>query len=130
MIRHLIIAAVLVFPAGGAWGDGEAEGCPPGAECEEAQPIVEPAPDPSPMPKLDKRLPPVLPGQSVEIGGRKMKVWSTSGPVPVGNPPEPWREFNGRTYLDTQDLDVIVDQRSGRRGKRSLKEGSAKHRQP
>ena len=66
------------------------------------------------VPKLDKRLPPVLPGQVVEVDGQKIKVWSSAGPVPVGNPPEPWREYNSRSYLDIPGgVDVIVDDRKG-----------------
>ncbi len=34
----------------------------------------------------DKRLPPVLPGEEVQVGGKRVKVISTSGPVPVGSP--------------------------------------------
>lgn len=37
----------------------------------------------TPEPTLDPRLPPVLPGEEVERGGKKMKVWSSSGPVYV-----------------------------------------------
>jgi hypothetical protein len=35
---------------------------------------------------LDPRLPPVLPGEMVIRNGRPMRVWSTSGPVPVSPP--------------------------------------------
>lgn len=36
---------------------------------------------------FDKRLPPVLPGEVVNDGHSKTKVWSTSGPVPGSAPP-------------------------------------------
>lgn len=35
----------------------------------------------------DSRLPPVLPGESVERGGKRHKVISTAGPVPVAPAP-------------------------------------------
>lgn len=34
----------------------------------------------------DKRLPPVIPGEEVQIGGKRVKVTTTAGPVPVGSP--------------------------------------------
>jgi hypothetical protein len=45
--------------------------------------------------QYDKRLPPVLPGEEIVTeGGRKMRVWSSSGPVPI-NPPQQPQQFNG-----------------------------------
>jgi hypothetical protein len=45
--------------------------------------------------QYDKRLPPVLPGEEVTTeGGRKMRVWSSSGPVPVNPRPTP-QTYNG-----------------------------------
>lgn len=41
----------------------------------------------------DDRLPPVLPGEEVVTQtGQKMKVWSSSGPVPINQQPtaQPW----------------------------------------
>lgn len=32
-----------------------------------------------PLPKLDPRMPAVIPGQSVHVGGDDIKVWSTGG---------------------------------------------------
>lgn len=37
---------------------------------------------------FDKRLPPVLPGERVSDDGHTMRVWSTTGPVPVASAPE------------------------------------------
>ncbi len=37
---------------------------------------------------VDKRLPPVVPGQRVTAGGSEHKVISTSGPVPISPVPE------------------------------------------
>jgi hypothetical protein len=63
---------------------------------------------------FDKRLPPVFPGETISDGKRKMKVWSTSGPVPVSsinsgninvNP-------NRRGNRGNQPVNVIVDKRN------------------
>jgi hypothetical protein len=35
---------------------------------------------------FDKRLPPVVPGESHPDGRQEMNIWSTSGPVPVPRP--------------------------------------------
>lgn len=35
----------------------------------------------------DSRLPPALPGEEVSDGKKTMKLWSTSGPVPVAATP-------------------------------------------
>ena len=60
---------------------------------------------------LDKRLPPVMPGQEVTINGKKMNVWSTSGEVPVSQPPEPWRKDSLNIKDELHGAEVIVDQR-------------------
>jgi hypothetical protein len=65
---------------------------------------------------LDKRLPPVVPGQEVTANGKKMNVWSTSGEVPVSQPPEPWRHDRDGKHLNQQGIGVIVDERRGRTG--------------
>ncbi len=45
--------------------------------------------------QYDKRLPPVLPGEEVVTeGGQRMRVWSSSGPVPVNPRPTP-QGYNG-----------------------------------
>lgn len=66
--------------------------------------------------QFDKRLPPVLPGEVVNDSGKKTKVWSTSGPVPVAEAPEPWKERRRNHALEvTEDgqgnIGVIVDRR-------------------
>lgn len=43
----------------------------------------------------DRRLPPVFPGEEVKDGDKTIKTWSTSGPVSVGQVPEPWRRGTG-----------------------------------
>ena len=59
---------------------------------------------------FDKRLPPVLPGEEVNDGNRKMKVWSTAGPVPVAPQPEPWNPKSSNK-LESGSVGVIVDRR-------------------
>ena len=58
---------------------------------------------------FDKRLPPVLPGEEVNDSGKKMRVWSTSGPIPVSEAPEPWR---AKGELPA-GVGVVVDNRAG-----------------
>ena len=65
---------------------------------------------------FDKRLPPVLPGEVVGDSGKKMKVWSTSGPVPVAEAPEPWStpaaHNHGVGTLNDSGVSVILDERN------------------
>jgi hypothetical protein len=69
----------------------------------------------------DKRLPPVVPGESVSDGKKSMKVWSTAGPVPVTKldrdvdspnfePPRAPRP-NRRKNINDLPVNVIVDGR-------------------
>lgn len=53
-----------------------------------------------PEPTLDPRLPPVLPGEEVERGGKKMKVWSSSGPVYVQDLNQEPREAPENVIVD------------------------------
>ena len=60
---------------------------------------------------FDQRLPPVIPGESIQHNGRGMRVWSSSGPVPVGQVPQ----APGAGQPPVQNIPnvgVIVDQRS------------------
>ncbi len=62
---------------------------------------------------FDKRLPPVIPGEEIQDGNKKIKVWSTSGNVGASEPPRP-PEFphHDRTVKDqTGGAGVIVDGR-------------------
>lgn len=74
--------------------------------------------DPS-LAAFDKRLPPVIPGEELERNGRRTRVWSTSGPVPVAEAPEPWKEKSGIGNTTSNPpgfpVGVIVDQRRPRR---------------
>lgn len=59
---------------------------------------------------FDKRLPPVLPGETVtDSSGKKMRVWSTSGPVVVSEAPEPWKKEGELNQVAPGG--VIVDRR-------------------
>lgn len=60
---------------------------------------------------LDKRMPPVVPGQEVTVNGKKMKVWSTAGEVPVAQAPEPWEKDSSETKQELQGLGVVIDGR-------------------
>lgn len=67
-------------------------------------------PQVSPANTRDPRLPPVLPGESVETAsGAKMKVWSSSGGVSVGQPPPPGAP---PAPPIPGSVDVYVDKRS------------------
>ena len=102
-MRSTLIALLLLVPAP-AHADGYdrgAGGTPPaGREVSDAQ--------------FDKRLPPVLPGETVSDGHRKMKVWSSSGPVPVSEAPEPWRDREQERAI-IEGGAIIVDQRTDER---------------
>jgi len=81
-------------------------------------PEAETTPNQASDASFDKRLPPVLPGEILNDSGTKMKVWSTSGPVPVSNAPEPWKENNNslsQPNIPGKDISVIVDQRDSPR---------------
>ncbi|MCB9029743.1 MAG: hypothetical protein H6619_01715 [Deltaproteobacteria bacterium] len=59
----------------------------------------------------DKRLPPVVPGEQLVRNGRKVKVWSTSGPVPVSPAPRPFDTGNQEAQELLKNGGVIVDTR-------------------
>lgn len=61
---------------------------------------------------IDKRMPPVIPGQAVSDGRKEMNVWSTSGPVAVSEAPEPFAPKRAKS-AQVQDLpsQIIVDGR-------------------
>lgn len=60
-----------------------------------------------------ERLPPVIPGEEITRGGKKYKVWSTSGPVPVSRPPEPWKSSNNEALGEVKGgVGVVLDQRA------------------
>ena len=68
--------------------------------------------------QFDKRLPPVLPGERVKDSNRRMKVWSSAGPVPVQNQaptaPQPGVNNTDTNVLEkVDDIDVFIDKRRG-----------------
>lgn len=65
---------------------------------------------------FDKRLPPVYPGELVKDSGKKKRVWSTSGPVPVSEEPEPWNngKVRDREPIAPNGVSVILDQRKAK----------------
>ena len=63
-------------------------------------------------PSLDKRLPPVVPGERAVINGKDMRLWSTSGPVTVSEAPEPFKDSRQtEEFLRRQGGGIIVDDR-------------------
>ena len=79
------------------------------ADGESVPPRAKQTPNEASDASFDKRLPPVLPGEEVSDGNKTIKIWSTSGPVPVSEAPEPWKKKDG--INGTQGLSVVVDQR-------------------
>ena len=62
--------------------------------------------------QYDPRLPPVLPGEEITTeSGKKMRVWSSSGPVPINQPTPP--QYPGGGYGYGGWPPVIVDERGG-----------------
>ena len=66
--------------------------------------------EPESAASFDKRLPPVIPGEEVRDGNKKIKVWSTSGSLSVGDVPEP-NSPNKQRDIDVGSVGVVVDQR-------------------
>ena len=59
--------------------------------------------------QYDKRLPPVMPGEEIVTEtGQRMRVWSSSGPVPVNAQPTPQSLPNGST---NSGIGLLVDGR-------------------
>ena len=64
--------------------------------------------------QYDQRLPPVIPGEEVVTeGGQRMRVWSSSGPVPINPVPTP-QTLNGNGNGTGYGPAVIVDGRIDR----------------
>lgn len=104
-MRIIIGFAILLVLPTAALADGT-QGSPNSDWTHNAIPAATAGSDAS----FDKRLPPVLPGETVTDSGRKLKVWSTSGPVPVSSPPEPWRNDSNLTVGESgAGVSVIVD---------------------
>lgn len=59
---------------------------------------------------FDKRLPPVLPGETIEGHGEKMKVWSTAGSMDQESAPK--APSAPGAILPPASIGVIIDSRS------------------
>ena len=107
-MRHLaipIIFCLFISASVSARADGV-------AVVEESAPVAEGTPNQASDASFDKRLPPVLPGEQVNDSGRKMKVWSTAGPVTVSSaPPEPYQENQIRNTERIMGGGAIIDRR-------------------
>lgn len=89
-----------------------------------AQPQADSGVNPASNASFDDRLPPVLPGEVLNDGHSKTKVWSTSGPVPVAplvSPPQAPGNANAQVPVGA----VIVDQRDDR--KFDYRDGGKRH---
>lgn len=66
----------------------------------------------APAEALDPRLPPMLPGEEVTRGGKKMRVWTTTGPVPVTNLSPPQAPGPpGQANIAPGNVSIVVDRR-------------------
>ena len=63
----------------------------------------------------DDRLPPVFPGEEVRDGKSTIKTWSTSGPVHVSRPPEPWKDDTNYGLKLNSGVGIVVDGRDNSR---------------
>lgn len=64
--------------------------------------------------QYNDRLPPILPGEEIETEtGQRMRVWSSSGPVPINRQPTPASIENN---VGNSGVGVIVDSRSRQGG--------------
>lgn len=112
----LLMIAVIVIPAGVALADeahlydGEQVPYAPTPFHDETHQKASDA-------SFDKRLPPVIPGEAISDSGRKTRVWSSSGPVPVSEAPDPWKNNGGAgansggTTSLPPGTEVIIDRR-------------------
>ena len=96
-----LLVSVLLFNIGPVFADGEGRTVSDSNQGANSERIN------------DKRLPALLPGEEVKVGGNKIKVWTTAGEVPVSQPPEPWNKHQDGTHLNAngQGISVIVDDR-------------------
>lgn len=93
-VVYTLVVACTVIPVTKASADGKADGG--GA----VNPTTR---------QNDQRLPPVLPGEEIVTEtGQKMRVWSSSGPVPVNPQPTPQPLPSG---FGGAGVGVIVDGR-------------------
>ncbi|NMC64480.1 MAG: hypothetical protein GYA55_15045 [SAR324 cluster bacterium] len=62
---------------------------------------------------FDKRLPPVLPGERMNDSGHEVRVWSSSGPVPVSQAPEPFKDKQLVNDV-VRNQGIVIDERRDR----------------
>ena len=79
------------------------------ADAPGADSFKEPSPQNGSLASFDKRLPPVIPGEEIGTGNKKMKVWSTSGDLAASEPPAA-PEFRHRER--SPSIGVVVDGRA------------------
>ena len=105
-IASALLALSILIPAGVVADGGDKEWTVKKSGVRE-----EPTPNQASDASFDKRLPPVLPGEEVSDGDKKIKVWSTAGSVSANEPPAP-NHSNPKHHLHGIDgVSVIVDQR-------------------
>jgi hypothetical protein len=103
----IIVCISLVVPLGQAWADGSVSQKEGGVNGQNsAESVVDGGNQP-----LSDRLPPVLPGQEVQLGGKKMKVWSSSGPVAVSEAPKAPVVDSNQVDVELGSVGVVVDRR-------------------
>lgn len=108
-IASLVFFTTLVFQQA-VLADGLETKAPQAEVTQEFEPSSETA----------RRLPPLLPGQEIPHGNRKMRVWSSAGPVPVETAPQasPTQQangFNGSVVIDARRKQKQVDKRDRRK---------------
>ena len=110
MLKIIALGFVLSLAAGRVWAD-EAQL----QNDQWAQPSETAAGKETDARALDKRLPPLLPGEEVTTQGKTMKIWTSSGPVSVGDVHKPaspdTKDSTSLGKSDIDDVDIIVDRR-------------------
>jgi len=106
MKRALALLILALFP-GFIFADGVESNTPSSGSIANAP--VNKASDAS----FDKRLPPVLPGERMNDSGHEVRVWSSSGPVPVSQAPEPFKDKQLINDV-VRNQGIIVDERRDR----------------
>ncbi|MCB0338567.1 MAG: hypothetical protein KDD53_03135 [Bdellovibrionales bacterium] len=84
--RPIFILLFILFINSAAYGDGEVY------QRQVREQVPEPTPNQASDASFDRRLPPVLAGEDINDSGKRKRVWSTSGSVPVADAPEPYKK--------------------------------------
>ncbi|MBX7143058.1 MAG: hypothetical protein K1X79_01270 [Oligoflexia bacterium] len=105
--RQILLSAALLAAQSALPGLSRADGQEASSGIEQRQASVAHAPR-----AVDKRMPPVVPGQAVNDGKKDMNVWSTSGPVPISEPPQALEPRHDRGLaVQERPSEIIVDTR-------------------